>query len=140
MPKPTPGGLTPSLVSNIPVKEQQPGAPAFNDEAELDEIMQDVGRQLKKEDNVPRKKGFLGFGRKTKTEPKLTQPPSLNRAQPMPVAATTPEPALQTAKAPAQPAPKTQPAKTNSVPVLVVTLTVIITAALIAAAIYTYKK
>ena len=142
-PTPPPTSLTPDIVSNIPVKTPAgSGAASFNDEAELDKIMQDVGHELKKEDKKPRQKGRFGFKSKAKTEPNLAQPPTLNRFQtasaPAPVPKTEPQPTAKASAAPAATKPK--PAKTNSAPVLVITFAVIITAALIAAAVYTYKK
>lgn len=139
----TPGSLTPNIVGNIPVKAPSgPGATSFNDEAELDKIMQDVGHELKKEDNKQRPKGFFGFKAKPKAEPKLTQPPTLNR----PPATSPPAPTTKIETQPGAKPPmpistdKLKPAKTSSAPVLVITFAVIITAALIATALYAYKK
>jgi hypothetical protein len=135
----------PDLGSNIPVKTQstppsppQPPRspePAAADE-DLDKIMQDVGQQLKNEDKQPSKKRRSFFGRKPKNQPEAKL-----HAQPLPLAVAQPLPATPQARAPLpQPAIQPTPPKTNSVPVLVITLTAIVTGILIIAAIYTYKK
>ncbi|MGH7156822.1 MAG: hypothetical protein ACREGG_01795 [Candidatus Saccharimonadales bacterium] len=144
-PDPNPGGLTPNIVNNIPVKAPQAVSEAsFNDEAELDKLMQDVGKQLKKEDKKPPKKGFLGFGhKKPEAEPRLAQPPSLVRSQPMPAPSSQPKPSPQpAAQAPLPPtaANKAKPVKSSSAPVFVIVLAIVVTGTLIAAAVYAYKK
>lgn len=142
-------GAPAAVVDNIPVKAHQPAAEApVKEDDELDRIMHDVGQQLKREEMKPAKKQFSLFkrrGSKVKTEAKLHAQPLTPRplngqavTPPRPtVAARPPETAAKAA--PPKPAPG-KPAKTSSAPVLVITLTVIVTAVLIAAAYYSYKK
>jgi hypothetical protein len=132
----------PDLGSKIPVKTQstppsppQPPKPAAADD-DLDKIMQDVGQQLKNEDKQPSKKRRSFFGRKPKNQPEAKL-----HAQPLPPAVAQPLPAAPQARAPLpQPAIQPTPPKTSSAPVLVITLTIIVTSILIIAAIYAYKK
>ena len=140
-PADAPDNLTPNIVENIPVRAQTSSA-AINEGADLDKIMQDVGKELKKEDKKPHKAGFLRFKRKPKTETHTQQAPSLVRSAPMSVPTASPKPTSQpAAKAPLpKAAAKPKPQRSSSAPVLVITLTIIVTGALIAAAFYAYKK
>jgi hypothetical protein len=119
VPAAPPGSLTPDLVSNIKVHNQGSQPAASGEDGDMDKIMQDVGKQMKKADNQPVKRHF--FSKKTK--PKKT--PSAHQL-----------PAAHTAAkaAPAKPPPK------KSAPVVVITLTILVTAALIAVAVSAYKK
>ena len=132
----------PDLSGNIPVKTQStpPSPPrppsALTADDDLDKIMQDVGHQLKKEDEMSSKKRRSFFGRKSKnqTEAKL-------HAQPLPPITDQLQQSGPQARAQLpQPAVQPKPPKTSSAPVLVITLTIIVTGILIIAAIYAYKK
>ncbi len=136
----------PNLVDNIPVKAQQGGPPPVKEDDELDRIMRDVGQQLKKEDVKPAEKRFGLFkrrGAKPKAEAKLHAQP----LTPQPITKQDITPAQPTASPPAPTAAKATPphpavAKPpkSSAPVLAITLAIIVTAVLIGAAYYTYKK
>lgn len=147
-PSPT---LTTSLVANIPVHTpQQPGAPASEDD-ELDKIMQDVGKELKKDDQAKAKNHFSLFHKqKAAPAPIAARPPAAPPAVPaQPVAAhpapaqavIAPQPVSQPATA-AQPRPApaaAKPKKEPSVPLMPITAAVIVTGLLMAAAVYTYR-
>lgn len=148
----------PTIVDNIPVRS--PGAePAHsNEDTELDKIMHDVGKELKKDDKKPKKHGFLHFGRKTKKDAPFTaqvikQAPATPNTQPAPMSvAAAPVPVSQ----PVAPAPQAalhpsvkskpvaaaavKPKKQTSVPVFVIFVTVLATGFLIAAAIAAYRQ
>lgn len=136
----------PNLINNIPVRAQQGAPPPVKEDDELDKIMRDVGRQLKEEDIKPAKQRFGLFkrdGKRPKTEAKLhaqpLAPKPLTRQDvmpPKPAASPQPLPAVKGAPPPAA----AKPTKTSSAPVLAVTLTIIVTAVLIGAAYYAYKK
>jgi hypothetical protein len=160
---PADSGLTPSIVSNIPV--YSPGAAAASvpekDDEELDKIMQDVNHDIKQADEKPSKHHF--FGHKHKSEANFSaQPRSVTDIHTPPVLAQAAQPVSKppspraqapaaAAQAPvrhAQPRPhaqakpqpaKVKPEKTNSGPVGAILLTIIVTAGLTAAAIYAYK-
>jgi hypothetical protein len=107
--------------------------PAPVSEAEnIDGIMKDVSKEVKKVDEAPPKHHL--FGHKEKSEPAEhhSAPVTPAPAPPNPVA-TGPMP-----RQPAPPAPK--PKAKNSRPIMVVVFTVIVTAFLIVAAISAYKK
>ena len=97
----------------------------IKDGDDMDQLMHEVGKELKKDDHKPTKHHF--FSRKKPAgqhKPVPAQPPA------HPAAASHPPPAAQ-----AQPKPKTN----SSAPVLVITLTVIVTGILIAAAVAASK-
>jgi hypothetical protein len=145
-------GLTPNIVSNIPIHNQGgvPVAPAANEDAELDKIMRDVNHELKKGEKTPERHHF-SFERRhhKKNEAKFSAQPRAIidvKAQP----AETPKPTAEHTSTPAptaqtkpagrpRPTPVPKPAKTSSAPVMVILLTVIVTGGLIAVAIYAYK-
>jgi hypothetical protein len=116
--------LKPSFVENIPLRTQ---AGAGHEDADLDAIMQDVGQDLKKVDERPKKRGL--FSKKPKPAPRNPAPAHQPAAQPQPAQST----------AAAQPAAKAPPAPKSSTPVFVIFMTIIVTGALIAAAYYSYK-
>lgn len=134
------GDTLTSIVNNIPMHAPAPLAAAgVNEDDELETIMKDIGHELKQADRKTTKKHISLFGRKH-------QPPA---AKPAPA----PQPAAAAATPLAQPAPQTQPVKTaapilkpapktpkaNPAPLGVIFITLLVTGALIAAAIYTYK-
>lgn len=142
--------LTPSIVGNIPV--HNPGG----DDADLEQIMQDVGKEMQKTEKKP-KKGMHLFGRKHKKEaPFHAQPidkvsadqkPPQAAHQPKPVQptpqTTTPKPASShpvkaQAKAKKEAVPK--PVKERHLPVMAITMAILFTGAMIAAAVMTYKQ
>jgi hypothetical protein len=138
-----PPSLLPDIVSNIPVHAPDATSSSINEDEELDNIMQAVGNELKKDDNQPTKKRFL-LRRKTKQKEVefSAQPLAIaQRAAPQPaalkpVASSIPKPL-------AKPLPlKSQPTapKLNSTPVFTVFVTAVVTVVLIAAAIAAYKK
>lgn len=123
------GSLTPDIVSNIQVHDEagQPKSeahpPAASDD--MDKIMQDVGKQMKKADKKPAKRHL--FSKKPKAQTPAA--PKLAAARPVPAA----HPAAKAAAAKPKPANKPKP-------VLAIVLTILVTAALIAAAISAYKQ
>jgi len=122
------------VVENIPLHQAAPLAAAPISEAEdIDGIMKDVAKEVKKVDEAPKKHHMFGH----KEHPK---PAGHHTA---PVTAAPPPPAATAGPMPRQPAPapKPRPAEArSSVPVMVIIFTLIITAFLIVAAISTYKK
>lgn len=119
----------PDIVSNIPIKAQaQPNAPVNEDE-DLDKLMHDVSKDLKQDHKKPPKKSFFEF----KKHPKVAQP--VPPPKKMPAAAKSPISAQPKPAAAATPKPPRQ----STAPVLTITVTIIITGVLIAAAIYAYK-
>lgn len=134
--------LTTNIVSNIPMHApaQQPvAAPALTEDDELDTIMRDIGQQLKQADRKTTKKHFSLFRRQPKPRPHPAIAPKIKAAAP---AQPAPQPVL-----PAQPvaklgaALKTPPKapKNAGAPVGLIFVTILVTGALIAAAIYSYK-
>jgi hypothetical protein len=113
----------PSIVTNIPVHTQQTIAAPAGEDAELDKIMQDVGHEMKKEDDKPQHHGFLGLGHKPKPLVKVASQPI--RQQPP---AAMPAAAL--------PKPKTQ----HSIPVFVIFVAFLVTGFLVAAAVAAYRQ
>jgi hypothetical protein len=151
VPRPDDGQLKADIVKNIPVHQgasatrPQPGSTE-----NIDLLMQDVGKALKKDDHAKPKHHFW--------DKRPDNQPSTFSAQPVPkdvaiaaAPAPMPAPAPQPVPVPAapvqnqpQPAPaaktKPAPAKTkSSAPVLVIFVTVIVTAGLIFAAYSAYK-
>jgi hypothetical protein len=125
-----------NVVTNIPVHTQQTAAAPANEDAELDKIMQDVGHELKKEDNKPQKHGFLGFSHKPKPLVKVAAQP-VRQTAPMPA-----QQPVQTATAPAVAMPAAVPkAKIQrSIPVFVIFVAFLVTGFLVAAAIAAYRQ
>ena len=116
--------LRPDIVANIPLKTQSAPINPIADDDDLDKIMQDVGKDLSKVGDSPHKKRFFEFKRRPKT-PKPAPRPKAVRPQP--------------AKPAAKPAPLPMPAKQGSVPALAITVAIIVTGVLIAAAYSAYK-
>jgi hypothetical protein len=157
-PAPTPdpqtassSGLTPDIVSNIPVHNPSgpaPSAGAINEDDELDKIMQDVNHELKKPEKKPDRHNFhFELKHHKKTEPKFSaQPRQVMDVTAQPASAPRPAPTAQ-AKSVNEPQPTAQqkpiplkkPPKTHSTPVMAIALTIIATSGLVAAAIYAYK-
>jgi hypothetical protein len=127
----------PSIVTNIPVHTQQTIAAPAGEDAELDKIMQDVGHEMKKEDDKPQHHGFLGLGHKPKplvkvaSQPIRQQPPAAMPAAPLPAAVPQAQP-----QAAALPKPKTQ----HSIPVFVIFVAFLVTGFLVAAAVAAYRQ
>jgi hypothetical protein len=97
----------------------------IKDGDDIDQIMHEVGKELKKDDHKPARHNFF-----SKKQPVDQHKPVPAQLPPHPAAANHAPPA-----APAQPKPKTK----SSAPVLVITLTVVVTGILIAAAVAAYK-
>jgi len=133
--------LKTEVVENIPVHAQAGAQPThIKDGDDMDEIMQQVGSELKKDDHKPSKRHW--FSKKPHKDVNFQAAPVQRHHD---LNAPTPTHQLHTASShPAQPKPsaKTQPlpkAK-SSAPVLVITITVIVTGILIAAAISAYRN
>lgn len=153
----------PSLVENIPVHTPGQPQPSRDEDAELDKIMQDVGREMRKDAGPQKKHHFWELNRHHKKEANFsTQMPVKNAP---PAAAAKPQPAPVSRPPTAAPKPpaanhqaqpahnKVKPAaqkpskppkapklpKQNSAPIMVIVLTVLVTAALIAVAYHAYK-
>lgn len=137
-----------NMVANIPVHVQMvqaaPAAPT-NEDDELDQIMHDVGQELKKDDKKPPKHGLLDFLHQPKPLVKSPLPPN----QKMTVAAS-PAP-MDTVAAPALPTPAaafpqaqaqaaSHPKPKRSVPVFVIFVALCVTGFLVAAAIAAYRQ
>jgi hypothetical protein len=117
----------------------QAAAPVLSEDDELDTIMQDVGHQLKQADRKTTKKRGLHFGHKHR-QPAVKKTPAplpANAAPAAPVAQHIAPVKAVTVDATVKTAPK--PVKTASAPLGVIFMTLIITGALIAAAVYSYK-
>lgn len=122
-------GLQTDIVDNIPLHQ---AAPAPVGEAEnIDGIMEDVSKEVKKVDDAPAKHHW--FGHKENHKPAAHPAPATKPPAPAPPAAT-PGPM------PRQPAPAPKPKSKSSVPVMVIIFTLIITAFLVVAAVSAYKK
>jgi hypothetical protein len=125
--------LTTSIVSNIPIHAPTTPAPAAGEDAELDKIMEDVGHELKQADRKHTKQHFSLFNHKkhpaNPTVPKAAHVVDIKPAAQHAAPATAHQPAK--AVTPAQ--------KTSSTPVGVIFVTILVTGALIAAAVYSYK-
>lgn len=146
---PTPsGGSAPNFENNIPVHSQGPAGnipPPENGEDELDKIMQDVGKELKKDDKKPAKKHLLSFARKSNKHSQAkfhAQPvPRVKPgAQPTPVPIPQQHALNRPQPKPPAPVAAPQPHRGNYSPILVALLTVVVTCSLIALAIFTYKN
>jgi hypothetical protein len=126
--------LVPDIVNNIPLQVQGRAnlKPADEDD-ELDRIMRDVGKDIKEVVKKPDKHhGFFKHNKSAKREPKLVAQPIKHEAP----AAPAPKPI---ATASQKPAVLPKPLKTSSPPVLAITVAILATGALIAAAYYAYK-
>lgn len=155
----------PNLVENIPVHTPGQVTAPHDEDAELDKIMQDVGRDLHKMGEHQSKHHFWELKTHHKKEAnfstqmtiKNAPQPAAVRPQPPPApvhhqAVTAPKPAAPQAKAPVphnkvkpaaqksqkQPKPPKLP-KQHHMPLMVTALTILVTAALIAVAYRAYK-
>jgi len=136
--------FTTNLVTNIPIHNPQQAA-SVSEDTELDKIMQDVGHELKKEEQHKKSGHFSIFSRKKKAV--VTVKPTLSAAAP--AQTTAPQPVTVPMAHAVQPAPaaaaqaqaKAVPkAKHGSnAPVMTVIVTVVVTGLLMAAAVYSYK-
>lgn len=121
--------LKTDIVENIPLHQ---AAPTPISEAEnIDGIMKDVSKEVKKVDEPPKKHHLFAHKEKPK------------EAEQKPVPAPAPAPPAPTAgPMPRQPVPPAapKPKSSKSVPVMVIIFTIIITAFLVVAAISAYKK
>jgi hypothetical protein len=125
-----------NIVDNIPMHTPAPAAaPVLTEDDELDTIMKDVGHQLKQADRKTTKKHSL-FGRRRQA-PAPKPVPALKAT----VAPAAPQPTVPvravTVDSTVKAAPK--PVKTSSAPLGAIFMTILVTGALIAAAIYSYK-
>lgn len=145
-PDTSPVAAGPNIVSNIPVHAPQAPAP-ISEDTELDKIMHDVGREMKKEDKKPPKHGLLSFlhhepkplvkvnNQAASPAPAVPQPTPL----PIPAAATAaPAAAVQPAVTPVA-AVQAKPAADRHIPFFVIFVALCITGFLIAAAIAAYR-
>jgi hypothetical protein len=122
--------LKTDIVDNIPL--HQASAPTPVSEAEnIDGIMKDVSKEVKKVVETPKKHHLFAHNEKPKEAVHKPVP-----AQPVPL------PAPNSGPMPRQPAPPAapKPKSSRSVPVMVIIFTVIITAFLVVAAVSAYKK
>lgn len=153
----------PSLVENIPVHTPGQAQHHRDEDAELDKIMQDVGKEMRKDAGPPKKHHFWELNRHHKKEANFSTQMSIKNAPPaaavkprpaplprLPAAAAEPpapsrqaQPAHSRVKAaaqkPSKPPKAPKPPKQNSAPVMVIVLTVLVTAALIAVAYHVYR-
>ncbi|HET7528735.1 MAG TPA: hypothetical protein VFJ84_00705 [Candidatus Saccharimonadales bacterium] len=129
-----PQTLTTNIVNNIPVHApiQQPAQPV-NEEDELDKIMQDVGRQLKQAERHTPKKRLFSFRHKAKPIPPQ---PHAALPVPAPIADVKPAPVHKPDTPKSVPAAAVKPGRP---PMMIMILTLAVTTALIAAAIYAYR-
>jgi len=142
-------------MASIPVHSQGvASASPVNEDEELDKIMHEVGHELKKTEKAPAKHHFhFELKHHKKTEAKFSaQPRPVMDVKALPVSAPVARPAATAApvvqaKPPAQARPVAQPKpakplkaqKTRSAPVMAILMTIIVTAALVGVAVYTYK-
>jgi hypothetical protein len=135
----TAAGDTPTnIVNNIPMHTPAPVA-ATNEDDELETIMKDIGHELKQADRKATEKHISLFGRKHHAPaPKPAQPPTSAATVAVP-APQPPPPAQSVRPATATPTPVPKPTKSHSAPIGVISITILVTGVLIAAAIYTYK-
>jgi hypothetical protein len=119
------------IVDNIPLHQATTSEPVSEAE-NIDGIMKDVSKEVKKVDEAPPKHHLFGHKEKPKPAGHHSAPVAPAPAPPAP-AASGPMP-----RQPAPPAPK--PKAKSPKPVMVIIFTVIITAFLIIAAISAYKK
>jgi len=123
--------LKTDIVDNIPLHQATAATPVSEAE-NIDGIMKDVSKEVKKVDEAPPKHHL--FGHKEKSKPAEHHSVSATPAPVPPTPATSGPMPRQ--PAPANPKPKAK----SSTPVMVIIFTVIITAFLIVAAISAYKK
>jgi hypothetical protein len=130
--------LKTDMVDNIPVHSEAGSRPTpIKDGDDMDEIMEQVGSELKKDDHRPPKHHWCS--KKKRKEVNFQAAPVQRHHD---LAAPVPQPQPPSpAPHPIQPAAKPRPAPRDksSAPVLVITLTIIVTGILIAAAISAYK-
>jgi len=115
--------LRPDIVSNIPIKAPSSPLNPIPEDDELDKIMQDVGKDLKKVSQNAHKKHFFEF----KHHPAPAKP------------AAKPPVQAQPAKAPQPKAAQQKLQRQCTIPVFTITVTIIVTGFLIAAAYSAYK-
>jgi hypothetical protein len=126
-----------NIVDNIPMHTPAPAAaPVLTEDDELDTIMKDVGHQLKQADRKTTKKHSLFGRRRQAPAPKPVPMPKAAAAAPAAPQPTVPVRAV-TVDSTVKAAPK--PVKTSSAPLGAIFMTILVTGALIAAAIYSYK-
>ncbi|MBX4190742.1 hypothetical protein KW794_01505 [Candidatus Saccharibacteria bacterium] len=139
---------TTSVAINIPVHTPQAQPVPVAEDHELDKIMHDVGQQMKKEPQKPKRHGFSLFHHEPKP---LVKAPAQPARQPVPVpepsmpvssaASGAPAPLPQASAHPqvqtaAAPKPKTQ----RSMPIFVIFVTLCVTSFLVVAAIAAYRQ
>lgn len=153
-PAPTAAAAAPSapaantnVVANIPVHVAQAApvpAPA-NEDTELDQIMHDVGQELKKEDSKPQKHGLLDFLHKPKPLVKSPAPPkpqtAMASAPRMDISQAAPAaPAMPGSVAKPQASAPAKPKTQRSIPAFAIFVTICVTGFLVAAAIAAYRQ
>lgn len=138
----------PNIVTNIPVHAPQAPVAQASEDTELDQIMHEVGQELKKEPAKPQKHGLLGFvHHEPKPLVKVNNQPPKPAAPPQPAVAAAPlssepAPAAVQAAVAAQPQPLAAPATPKTqrhVPVFVIFVTLCVAGFLVAAAITAYR-
>jgi len=122
----TEANLRPDIVNNIPIKTPNAPLSPISEDDDLDGIMKEVGKDLHQHNKKPAQRHFFDF----KRSPKHPKPSKAHQpAQALPPSQPSTVPALKT-KAPSPP---------RTFPAFTITVTIIITGALITAAYYAYK-
>jgi hypothetical protein len=134
------GSLVPDIVKEIPVASPDSKPKLAGEDDELDNIMRDIGHDLKQVGQKKPKHRWFDKQKKDKAEPKFSARP-IDQVRPLPAAPPPKSAAPAQAPAPAKPATlaKAKPTKDSHSPVGVVVLAMFVTVGLIAAAYYAYK-
>jgi len=145
-----PIAVTTNLVASIPVHNQATQAAPATEDDELDKIMQDVGREMSKDDKKPPKHGLLHFGHNSKATPKPLAPiatavqpaPAEPMATPQTVSLPSPQPPIAAVQPQTQAAPvaTAKAKKQSSTPVFAIFVAILVTGFLVAAAIAAYRQ
>jgi hypothetical protein len=125
--------LKTDIVENIPLHHAA-SPPPVGEAENIDGIMKDVSKEVKKVDDPPKKHHLFAHKEKSKE--------AGHKPVPAPAAQAPSPTAPASGPMPRQPAPPAapKPKSNRSVPVMVIIFTVIITAFLVAAAVSAYKK
>lgn len=153
----------PRLVDDIPVHASGQAPGSHSEDAELDRIMQDVGKEMHKDDGLHKKHHFWELSHQRKKEANFSTQSTIKNvpqaAAPKPQSAPSPRPPapINAQSAPKAHTPSThtrvkpvankpskkpkasKPPKQRHVPVMVAVITILVTAALIAVAYRTYQ-
>jgi len=144
-PSPAPAqALTTNLVTNIPVHNPHSPANPANEDTELDKIMRDVGKELKKDDHNVKKGHHSLFSRKAKQAAPVAIRPNISAPAAAPIQTAPAQQAAPVAQPaasahPIKPSASTKPKSGSTAPVMVIMMTILVTGLLMAAAVYTYK-